>query len=177
MDLLEMRQSYMRDGVMLCFNGPISRSLLEEIGNALRNYLNSQNATPSASMDIFAIYIEMSQNIRHYTRERGYVDDDAAATIVVSRKGDDRYVISAGNMIEMEDAETLVSTIESLGQMDKPELKKAYKAQLRRPRGESAPSGAGLGLLDMARKASRPLEASVTPVEQGRGFFSLTATI
>ncbi len=46
LDLLAMRESYTRQRILLCFNGPISRSLIEEIGHALRNYLHAEQAKP-----------------------------------------------------------------------------------------------------------------------------------
>lgn len=177
MDLLSMRESYQRDRIMLCFNGPISRSLIEEIGKALRNYLDTQQAPPSAAMDVFAVYIEMTQNIRHYARRQGYSDTQAAATVAVAQDADDHYQVSAGNLVEKADGERLLRTIEALAPLDKAELKAAYKQQLRRPRDADEGGGAGLGLLDMARKSSRPLQASLQPLPNGQGFFSLTATI
>ncbi|MFO7649248.1 biofilm regulation protein kinase SiaB [Halomonas sp. 3H] len=177
MDLLSMRESYQRDRIMLCFNGPISRSLIEEIGKALRNYLDTQQATPSAAMDVFSVYIEMTQNIRHYARRKGYDETQASATVAVARDAEGRYLISAGNLIEQADGERLVRTVEALGPLDRAELKAAYKQQLRRPREDQGGSGAGLGLLDMARKTSRPLQASLQALPDGQGFFSLTATI
>ena len=38
-NLFELRAHFNRSNILLCFNGPISRSLIEEIGNALKNYL------------------------------------------------------------------------------------------------------------------------------------------
>jgi hypothetical protein len=177
MDLLSMRESYQRDRIMLCFNGPISRSLIEEIGKALRNYLDTQQATPSAAMDVFAVYIEMTQNIRHYARRQGYDEQQASATVAVARDDEGRYLVSAGNLVESVDGERLVATVEALAPLDKAELKAAYKQQLRRPRDADGESGAGLGLLDMARKASRPLQASLQTLPDGRSFLSLTATL
>ena len=177
MDLLSMRESYLHDRIMLCFNGPISRSLIEEIGKALRNYLDTQQAAPSAAMDVFAVYIEMTQNIRHYARSQGYDDELAAATVAVARSEQGHYQVSAGNLVEQADGEHLVAAIDALALLDKPALKQAYKQQLRRPRNAESPSGAGLGLLDMARKSSRPLQASLQPLSNQRSFFSLTATI
>lgn len=177
MDLLTLRDTYLQQRIMLCFNGPISRSLIEEIGHALRNYLNSQSAAPSAAMDVFAIYIEMTQNIRHYARERDYGEEEATATIAVARNGDGQYVVSAGNLVEDADGRRLVEAVEGLSELDAAELKRAYKQQLRRPRDETVDSGAGLGLIDMARKSSRPLQATLQPLSSGRSFFSLTATI
>ena len=177
LDLFSMRETYNRQQIMLCFNGPISRSLIQEIRTALRNYLAADHANPSSAMDVFAVYIEMTQNIRHYTRQKDWSDQEAGATVVVARDDAGRYVVSAGNLIEQADGEQLVATIEGLARLDKAQLKAAYKEQLRKPREEGASSGAGLGLIDIARKASEPLHASLRILADGRAFISLYAVI
>ncbi|MBO3275839.1 hypothetical protein D3C76_981870 [compost metagenome] len=176
-DLLAMRESFNRQRIMLCFNGPISRSLIEEIGHALRNYMQAEQAHPSEAMDVFAVYIEMTQNIRHYATQQGYSDHDASATVAISRNDDGHYVVSAGNLVELADGQQLVRSIEGIAGLDKVQLKAAYKEQLRRPRDAEATTGAGLGLLDIARKSSAPLQTSLKEQPDGRAFFSLRAVI
>lgn len=176
-DLFELRSLFNRRDILLCFNGPISRSLIEEIGNALKNYLQAYNEQPSAAMDVFGIYIEMAQNIRHYAKTHAYDDVDSSATVVIARDADGHYVIQAGNMVEKADGEQLLARIHQLASMDKAELKAAYKAQLRQPRNPHATTGAGLGMIDMARKSSQPLDASVSPINENRAFFTLRAVI
>jgi signal transduction histidine kinase len=176
-DLFSMRERFNSQQIMLCFNGPISRSLIEEIGNALRNYLSADHAHPSAAMDVFAVYIEMTQNISHYTRTQGWSEQESGATVVVSRDDDGHYVVSAGNIIVEGDGQRLLDAVESLAGLDKAQLKAAYKEQLRKPRDAEKSSGAGLGLIDIARKASQPLRARIQPISEGRSFFSLRAVI
>lgn len=177
LDLLAMRETYNRQRVMLCFNGPISRSLIEEIGTALRNYLQADQAKPSSAMDVFGVYIEMTQNIRHYANQQGFNEQDASATVAISRDDDNHYVVSSGNLVLLEDGRKLVAFVESLASMDKAQLKAAYKEQLRKPRVEGAQSGAGLGLLDIARKSSASLRANLHEQPDGKAFFSLSAVI
>jgi hypothetical protein len=177
LDLLAMRESYTRQRILLCFNGPISRSLIEEIGHALRNYMQAEQAHPSEAMDVFAVYIEMTQNIRHYATQRGYNEQEASATVAIARDDEGHYVVSAGNLVELADGQGLVRSIEAIAGLDKVQLKAAYKEQLRRPRDAEASTGAGLGLLDIARKSSAPLKTSLTEQPDGRAFFSLRAVI
>lgn len=176
-DLLTLREFCTERRIMLCFNGPMSRTLIEEIGNALRNYLAADQVHPSAALDVFAVYIEMTQNIRHYATRMGYDEDAASATVVIARDGGGRHEVSAGNFIEAEDARGLVDRVAELATLDKPALKVRYKEQLRAPRMEGTASGSGLGLIDIARKASAPLQASLSEPQGGRVFFSLTALI
>ena len=176
-DLFTLREHFNRSRILLCFNGPISRSLIEEIGNALKNYLQADNAHPSSAMDVFGTYIEMSQNIRHYANRRGYSEQESSATVVVARDDTGRYLVQAGNLIESEDADKLLQMIKELAPLDKAELKARYKEQLRKPRDQDAISGAGLGLIDIARKSSAPLQADLADAGDGRMFFSLRAAI
>ena len=176
-DLFELRTNFNRSNILLCFNGPISRSLIEEIGNALKNYLQADQAQPNTAMDVFSVYIEMTQNIRHYAIAHAYDEADSSATVVVARDGDSHYVVQAGNLVEKADAQALLARVNALAGMDKIELKAAYKTQLRQPRSESASTGAGLGLIDIARKSVQPLHANVTDMDNGRAFFSVRALI
>ncbi|GAA3526947.1 biofilm regulation protein kinase SiaB [Zobellella aerophila] len=176
-DLLSLREQFNQNQILLCFNGAISRSLIEEIGNALKNYLHEDQAKPSAAMDVFGVYIELTQNIRHYAQSRGYSEIESAATVVVAKDQDNRYQVLAGNLVERADGQALCDRVTTMATMDKAELKAAYKAQLRRPRDADQHSGAGLGLLDVARKTSQPLVSKLIETGDDKAFFSLLAVI
>ena len=174
-DLYDLREIFDRKQIMVCFNGPINAALIEEIGRALRDYLQHQQEAPSAVADIFAVYIEMTQNIRRYTQSRPALAMETAS-VFVSRDEDGRYVVSAGNVLEAADGEALLQRVEPLARLDKDGLKAAFKTQLRQPR-EALDGSAGLGLIDMARKASAPLQCSLRPLDGGRAFFSLRVVL
>lgn len=176
-DVLSLREAFIRQGIMLCFNGPFSATLIEEIGQALRKHMQGLQESQSAVTDVFSVYIELTQNIRHYTALRGLDGADAHATLIVSRSEDGRYVVSAGNVVTEADGTALVARIEGLSQLDKAGLKAEYKNQLRQPRDPAAKTGAGLGLIDLARRAREPLGCSLTALDRGLSFFSLRVVI
>ena len=172
-DLFALQQTYNQQRIMLCFNGPLTKSLIEEIGNALRNYMERENATASSAMDVFGAYIEMTQNIRHYAARKGWDPAAATATVTIARDGEGHYVVSAGNFVDAVDGPELEARVNALAAMDKTQLKAQYKEQLRRPRDDGAATGAGLGLIDLARKAAEPLGCSLRTLDDGRAFFSI----
>ena len=177
-DLYLLRETYDEKRISLCFNGPFSQGLIEEIGNALRGYLKSEAAPGNASLDVFAVYVEIAQNIRHYCSARSYDEADTSATVIIGRNQNGQHVILAGNIVEIADGQALAERINALAQMDKTQLKAAYKQQLRKPRDENGEEGAGLGLTDIARKASSPVSCFLQPVnENTRFFFSLRVVI
>jgi hypothetical protein len=169
-DLLTVREIFNRQNIMLCFNGPITAPLIEEIGKALRKHMEGLQASPSSVTDVFSVYIEMTQNIRRYSQAEGF--ENEPATIIISRNEAGNYVISASNSVKESDGKILLERIEHLDHMDKDALKAAFKTQLRQPRSTLSGS-AGLGLIDMARKATGPLHYSLEPQGAGKSLFSL----
>ncbi len=174
LDLFALQQRYTEQGILLCFNGPLSSSLIEEIGKALRNHMESQAVTQSSAMDVFGVYIELTQNIRHYFQTHSW--PDAVATVVIARDEAGHYLVSAGNLVDPVDGEKLLARVAALANLDKAALRTAYKEQLRSPR-HSVGSGAGLGLIDMARKSNAPMVADLKALPDGSAFFSLTVVI
>ena len=91
-DVYSLRETYNQKNILLCFNGPFSQGLIEEIGLALRRHLQSEAVTSSAALDVFAVYIELAQNIREYSLLQDYNDSLASATIVVGRDEEGRWL-------------------------------------------------------------------------------------
>lgn len=180
-DLYLLRETFNRKRILLCFNGPFSQPLIEEIGHALKRHLHDdqQDTAPSLALDVFAVYIELTQNIKKYAAARHYTEQDGAGTIIIGRYADGRHLISAGNVVEQEDGEWLAERIDRLAQMDRSQLKAAYKTQLRQAHSDAAlATGAGLGLIDIARKAAEPVSCALQPLAgDNRLFFSLRVVI
>ncbi|MCP9758210.1 hypothetical protein EGI20_02625 [Aquitalea sp. S1-19] len=176
-DLLALRETFDSNAILLSFNGLFSATLIEEIGQALRRHLEALEASSSSIADVFSIYIELTQNIRHYSRQKGLPDAMASGTVVISHRSDGHYEVCAGNVLHLADGEALCRHVEQLAGMDKAELKAAYKLQLRAPREAGATTGAGLGLIDMARKSSQPPAAALQVLDEQYGFFSLQIVI
>lgn len=172
-----LRDFFLDEKILICFNGPTTRTLISEIGIALKEHIASSRDSMSVAMDVFSVYIEMSQNIRHYSSKCNYRELDSTATVVIGESADLRYVVAAGNVVELEDGRQLMARLSYLASLDKGALKQLYKEQLRRPRTEGATTGAGIGLIDVARKSSSPIQCNLDPLEDGRAFFTLRVTI
>ena len=176
MDLFRLREQFSKDGIMMCFNGPLSHSIIEEIGNAIKNHLTAENLARMAVQDVFAVYIEMTQNARTYLATREIpLGDASAATIVIARQGES-YAVTSGNVILKEDGESLRSRIDRINGLDRDELKKLIRDQLRRERPPGA-TGAGIGLMEMAKRTVAGLEYSIREIDGNYAFFTLTVQI
>ncbi|MEO5335881.1 MAG: SiaB family protein kinase [Magnetospirillum sp. WYHS-4] len=177
-DLYDLRNQLAERDIMICFAGAFSKTLIEELGNAVKRYMENEDATKTSTTDVLSVYIEQMQNIRNYTNKNLETDTDfltANSSIVVIGRENERYVVSSGNIVLSEDVPALTGRIEHLRGLDKLELKALYKERLRTPRIDGG--SAGLGLIHIARIATSPLEYLVRPVNDRQAFFSLRAVI
>lgn len=177
--LKRLRDDFTNEGIQICFNGSFSHSIIEELGKAVKQYLEDERAEKNAVMDVFSIFIEQTQNVQHYTSRSDLPKSDGVnvtTAIVVIGKADDKYWISSGNPVAKAHISDLTGHLDMLNGLDKQELKALYKQQLRKELPDSS-RGAGLGLIDIARKMSSPFHYSIEELDDQYVFFGLKVTI
>jgi hypothetical protein len=178
LDLFSLRKTFDDQGVMICFNGPFSHSVIEQLGEAIKKHLQSADAPQDSIADVFSVVIEQAQNLKNYTtREDLDLPTNSRlrnGTLIVG-KTDEGYIVSSGNLVLSDDVPELKERLDTIHAMDKTELKAFYKKRLRAPREDGI--GAGLGLIVMARKASAPLDYSFRDQGDGTSFFNINVVI
>lgn len=171
-------------GVIISFNGSFTQSIIEEIGDAIRNYIEqdkTEDIGETKSYDVFSIYIEQSQNIKNYFYKKVNYDKEnefsklAFESIIVIGKEKNYYYVCSGNIIDNADIKELKEKIEYVNSLNKDQLRKCYKEKLRNSRTNDL--GAGLGLIDMARKSSNTLKYLFIERDEYHSFFILRVSI
>jgi hypothetical protein len=177
MNLFDLKQQLQGAGILMCFTGSFGRGIVEELGTAVKKYLESSDESRKSAMtDVFSVYIEAAQNVRNYSERNGASNPAVIeANIVVIARSDEHYLVYAGNLVDAGDVPGLTVALDRLAALDKPGLKAAYKEQMRKERNPDG--GAGLGLIEMARRATGPLSYTFTPTANGQSYFSLCVTI
>jgi hypothetical protein len=179
-ELLRTRARAQPSEELLCFSGAFSHAVIESKGRVVRERLLEASADEEQRNDVFSVFVELSQNIQSYARgafggvlaaER---DPDAHGALLML-KHNDRFVLSAANHVRSTDVAALKARLVALDGLDKAELKKRYKLQLKAP--VSADGSAGLGLLAMARVATAPLHHEFLPPVAEQTLFILSVTI
>lgn len=178
---LEFKRSLDAAGVIFCCSGPFSQKLLCEIGDALRQKMMTAEDNSSVILKVFAVFVEEAQNIIRYSDERvrqpdGEDDDDIALGIIIIGRADDGYYAQCGNVIEKRKVNGLREKLETVRHMDKDQLKEYYREKRREKRDETS-RGAGLGLIDIARKSREPIEYEFSEIDNENAFFSFKAII
>ena len=175
-DVKALRDTLERSNILLSFNGPLSQSVIEELGEAIRRHLDGASPPNQHSADLFTVYIELTQNIRNYADRTARNETEKrqlnSGPVLVGQEGDS-YSIHSGNLVRREDSKALAARLDEILSLDRAGLKAAYKERLRQPVEDGA-LGAGLGFLQIARTASGPIEYDLSDADDGHVFFSLT---
>jgi hypothetical protein len=94
----------------------------------------------------------------------------------MTRNIDGRYFIASGNLIENQYVSNLKSKIENINKLSQGELKELYMKVLGTDE-ISAKGGAGLGLIEMARRSGRQLESQFRQINEKLSFFYIQIMI
>lgn len=177
------RQFVTEQGVLFYYNGYLSQAIIAAMGEALRGKLEVEDSANRATRKVFSTFVEMMQNIIHYTDAAPVSDTSVAPTpcgnVAVGRNNDHYYIVS-GNAVATSHVERLQAKLEAIRAMPLDEIKAEYKRKLRTDEQDDNSKGAGLGFLTVARDASEPIEFLFEPIA-GSGnalsFFYLKATV
>lgn len=179
-DLYPLKRDLNREGVFFEFSGPISQPLLAEMGDVLKHKMKLELASTTTILKVFSMVVEQAQNIIHYSAEKLSQSQDAShelgsGMIVVGQEGKGYFVI-CGNLVANADVDHLKQKLKVVQTMSTDELKSYYK-QKRRAEPDQKSKGAGLGFIEMARKASKPIEFAFEPFDDQYSFFSVNTQV
>jgi hypothetical protein len=166
--------------ILFCYSGPIDQAGIEGVGSTLRKNLQIEEASNATTISVFSIFVEQVQNILNYSAEKlgksEYDDELKIGIFVIGHEEDGNYFIYCGNRVYNNDISILSNNIDLIKDLNKDELKALYRE---RRRMEPAPGskGAGLGLIEMARKAVKPLEYSFETIDDVFSFFSIRVIV
>jgi hypothetical protein len=178
LNLHELQKLLQNHGVLISFSGRFTQEIIEELGDAVKKYMETEAISRNDIYNVFSVFIEQTQNIKNYSAAQiGSADGDKIANsgIIAIGKSEAGYFVSSGNMVTNQDIATLSARLDEIVALDKDALKKLYKEQLRKEMPPGA--GAGLGLIDMARRASRTLSYSIVKLDGHMSFFTLVVHV
>jgi hypothetical protein len=164
------------DGINTVYSGPLWAEGIAGLAEALQTRLEHEELPPALSQSIFSVFVEQMNNMLMYSAEKCN-KQISKGTFVLGACGRG-YFIQTGNVIENTQAASLREKLDYLNNLDEAGLKKHYKTKLRSAREVTAESrGGGLGLIEIARRASSKIEYSIEPHGEGLSFFEMYVTI
>jgi hypothetical protein len=173
-DLYEFKKDLGRRGIFFCLSGPISQNLVAEIGSTLEQKMSLEETRKSTVLRVFSTVVENAQNIMRYSDEK---EETLSLGIIAVGYEGEHYFVLCGNMVENNKVGRLRENLTKLQKMDKNELKRYYRERRKEGPPETSKGGAGLGFIDMAKKASKPIEFDFKKISDKFHFFSMKTVI
>jgi hypothetical protein len=180
-DLYDLRTRLRHSGIVLCYSGSVNEAVLSGIGQALKQRMAVDRAGIGVARRVFGVFVEQMQNMIRYSAERQPAVPPAGGRdlrhgVIAVGRGDVGFVVEAGNLVRRADVPGLRRHLEQIRDHDRRTLLALYKRQLRAGLGDPG-SEAGVGFIEIARRASRPIEFGFVEVDEQFCFFTLRAEI
>lgn len=174
-----LQKKLKESNIEFIFSGVFSQGLIEELGQALRQRLKSQQAAKSKISSVFFTFIEQAQNIKQYEVSKADITEASeilGSGIIAISSTALGYCINSGNSISNEDIAYLKEKLDKIIAMDEAELNSYYREVSRREV-DMKNSKAGLGLIQIARKASAKIEYKFEKINDSYSYYILTVII
>lgn len=181
-DLYKLKQELDESGIIASFSGPLSQGMLSGLGKALKHEMTTANATESTKMKVFAVLVELMQNMINYSAEK-IIEETLDSTqeihfgLITVGLHENEYIVLCGNKVENTKTQELTEYLNMLLSLDKKQLKALYKEKRRQQPHTEDSRGAGLGFIEIARKSNRPFEYDIKKIDDQYAFFSIKAYI
>ncbi len=159
----------------LVYQGTFSQEITRAFISMTEQSMNQLDEEKTTKKKVFNVMVECLQNICKHSSEYELKGIEESSIFVVGLEQDE-YFICSGNHIFNEEVEKLRNMLEIVNAMDKQELKDYYK-QIIRDGKISSKGGAGLGLIDMARKSGEKMIYSFDPIDDKLSFFTLQVKV
>ena len=181
-ELLPFRKNLSDQGIILCYNGFMTEDVLSGIGATIKHKMAAGHADKNVAKGLFSLFVEQMQNVIRYSveKETAPFQDGTEVTLryglLVVGMESDHYFVSCGNMVDKGDVDALRSSLTHIQSLDPVGLKALFRNTLKGevPMGSL---GAGVGFIDIARRATRGFEFDFTDVDEKHSYFSIKAYI
>jgi len=168
--LFESYHSMDDEKILMFYKGAVSQETMVDLGSFLRSSLCGSKRI----RNIFSVFIEMSHNIRHHSVEKD--ENHIGVGVFVIQQTPDCYTLSSGNPIPRSRKDEIREKIDYLRGLDREDLRKLYKER-RRSGEDRTHKGAGLGLIEMAKRSDHPLEYEFFDCNGDTALFRLTVRV
>jgi len=159
-----------------CYRGPFMDRFTNTILEISEGAMMSQQQAPTMTRKVSFLLVECFQNILRHGEtvaetQQDLTDDGLFAFQDLGKQ----FIINSINFIQSEDSKHLRELVDAVNALDTKELKALYLQQLNQTE-MSSKGGAGLGLIELARKSGQNLLYEINPINDAISIFEQQVT-
>ncbi len=121
------------------------------------------------------LFMFVLENLQNITRHSSTPVHEMTSMVLYS-KTEDGYTVITGNTIRKEDVKGLKGNLEKINSLDTDQIREVYRTMLQ-DSNIGHKGGAGLGLIEMARKTGNRLDYDFIPIDDEYFYFILSKTV
>lgn len=177
-NLFEYFNDMCAKNIIFSFKGVITQEILADLGEIIKNHISDFKYRPLVVKRVFSIFIEVAQNILHHSAEKVTLGPhgERGSGIVMVVEHDHYFEIVSGNLISNSSSKSIEESCKLIHSLDKKALREAFRQKINSPVGEGA-KGAGLGLLEIARKSENKVDFKIDKIDDTHSFFLFSVRI
>jgi hypothetical protein len=162
------------------FNEKINEKSIIEVATKIEQLLLSNGASKRKLRDVYETTIEMLQNVLNYSYDSAEIEAkkmEANGTFSIKYDSkNDTYFLQSCNLIDGKKEDVIQKKIANLKTLDEKELRKLAREKMRTKK-DLHDKGAGLGLISIAKKSSKPMEYTFEEIVGTIKRFTFIVTI
>ncbi len=173
--VLSLHDEMVNNGFSLVYEGEFNHQITKMFTSMAERDMDKTNEQKAVKRRVFHVMVECLQNMTKHSDQFGSDSRIGSGMFIVGKKEEAYYVITA-NRVQNDKIDDLKSSIDSLNELNKEQLTDLYKKQIKEGK-LSEKGGAGLGLIDIARKTGQKLDYQFLPLDREFYFFLLKIKI
>ena len=179
MNISKIRKVMEEEGIVFSFSGMISQSLTSIMVETAKSQLEDKGEDSKMTRNMFLIAVEQLQNIMSYSNEKsiqtGNRYSSPGVLMIGHHKEKDKYYINSSNEIVEADKAIISEKIDYINSLEKGDLRQLLRDKLRSAE-DSHNRGAGVGMIEMAKRSSEKLEYDFEEID-GKLYFHILAFV
>jgi hypothetical protein len=173
--VLTIYDELLNNGISLVYLGEFNHEITKMFTSMAEDDMERHGEKTTAKRRVYHVMVETLQNMNKHSDELTDEANIGRGLFMIGKKEDSYYVITS-NKVSPEKKESLESALIQINSSTKEELKEMFKKQIKEGK-LSNKGGAGLGLIDIARKTSGKHNYQFLPFDDGQYFFILHVEI
>ncbi len=143
----------------------------------VKQYLETHIDSKPIVRKIYRVLVECIENInKHGFSFKRENESNSIYGYVVLAVDDEKYTIYVGNFVATNEVANIKTTLDTVIELEKEALREAYNNKLHHS-DLSPKQGMGIGILDIAIMAKKPIKYITTPFNDDVSFFALEIII
>jgi hypothetical protein len=167
-----IRDKMMQEHLVFVYRGIVTNENSVPLLTLLEKEMENSEFGFVGRKRLFIFVLESLQNVmRHATATQ-----HGSMSLVVYSKSNPGYTVTTGNVLPNDDIDDLRSRLVEINNLDTTGLRNLYR-QILVSSEFSSKGGAGLGLIEMAKKTGNRLDYDFVPVDNEYSYFVLSKTV